>query len=80
MGVAWLNGDVRWMIGGVLLIVNWPYTLIVILPLNNKLMTIAPESAGDETRAVLDHWSALHAGRTALGALAAVVLSWAALS
>lgn len=80
LGAAWLNGDVRWMIGGVLLIVNWPYTLIVILPLNNKLMTIAPESAGDETRAMLDRWNALHAGRTALGALAAVVLSWAALS
>ncbi len=52
----------------------------MILPLNNKLMAIAPESAGDETRAMLDRWNALHAGRTALGALAAVVLAWAALS
>ena len=80
LGAAWLNGDTRWAIGGVLLIANWPYTLIVILPLNNKLMAIAPESANEEARAMLERWNALHAGRTALGALAAIVLSWAALT
>lgn len=79
LGATWFGSDIRWAIGGVLLILNWPYTLIVILPLNNKLMAIAPESGGEEARIMLDRWNALHAGRTALGALATVVLLWAAL-
>jgi hypothetical protein len=80
LAVTFITGDYAWAVGGAVLIANWPYTLIVILPLNNRLMAIAPEAAGADVRAMLDHWNLLHAGRTATGALATLLLIFAALS
>jgi hypothetical protein len=69
--VAWFGlGGLMWLLGAVLMLVNWPYTLFVIMPVNNRLKATALESASAETRALLDRWSFLHAARTALGAAA----------
>jgi len=75
----WQSGDWRWLAGAVLLIANWPYTLIGIMP-NNRLMTMRLEDAGPESRALMEDWGRLHAVRTALGALATVTFLWASLA
>jgi len=75
---AYRSGDWMWAIGGAVLLANWPYTLFAILPLNNRLMTTAPEAANEETRTLLARWDRLHAGRTVLGAASTLVLLWAA--
>ena len=55
----------------------WPYTLLVIMPTNNKLMATPPEAAGPEARRAVEHWAVLHAGRSVLGAAAVLIFLWA---
>lgn len=69
----WQSGNWLWLLGALVLIANWPYTLIGILPTNNTLMALEPARAGPESHALLERWSALHAVRTALGCLAAAI-------
>jgi hypothetical protein len=69
-----------WMYGAVLLVANWPFTLLVIMPTNNRLKAIAPSDAGPESRALIEKWGRLHAVRTALGAAATLFLLCASLS
>jgi hypothetical protein len=61
------------------LVANWPYTLLIIMPTNNRLMTLPLEQAGPESRALIERWGRLHAVRTALGFLATATFLWASL-
>ena len=64
---AWINRDWRWVAGAVLILANWPYTLIGIMPTNNRLKATAETDAGPTSRALLVSWGRLHAVRTVLG-------------
>ena len=79
LGLAawWSTSDWRWLAGGLILVANWPYTLLGIMPTNNRLMAAQVDSAGAETRALIEKWGRLHAVRTALGALSVIVFLWA---
>ena len=76
---AWSSGDWRWIVGAVLILANWPYTLIGIMPTNNRLKAIAESDAGPTSRALLVSWGRLHAVRTVLGLVATLAYLWAAL-
>jgi len=73
----WLTRDWRWLIGAALIFANWPYTLVVILPVNKRLEATPPEAANAETRGLIETWGRLHAGRSALGLAATLVYLWA---
>jgi hypothetical protein len=76
--VAFLSTlDWRWLLGAVVLLANWPYTIFVIMPTNRRLMDTLPEAATAETRHMLERWGALHAGRSALGLVATLIFLWA---
>jgi hypothetical protein len=75
----WQTGGWSWLLGAVVLVANWPYTLLVILPTNNKLMGLDPASAGPDSRKLIEKWARLHAGRTTLGVAATLVFLWASL-
>jgi hypothetical protein len=73
---AWLTADLRWVAGAVLILANWPYTLLVIAPTNNKLNAIAANDAGPASRAMLETWGRLHAVRTMFGIAATLSYLW----
>jgi hypothetical protein len=63
---AWMRGaGGLWLMGGILLGLVIPFTLIVILPTNRKLL--APDIAKKplDARRLLDLWARLHAVRSA---------------
>ncbi len=76
----WQAGHLAWLLGAIVLVANWPYTLLGIMPTNKVLMATEPASAGPVTRALIEKWAALHAGRTALGFAATLIFLWASLS
>jgi hypothetical protein len=43
-------------------------------------MAAESASAGPETRALIERWAALHAGRTVLGSAATLIFLWASMS
>jgi Anthrone oxygenase len=69
----WQSGQWLWLVGAVLMIANWPYTLLAILPTNNRLLAIDPKNSDPSSRALIELWGWLHAGRSALGAFATLI-------
>ena len=74
---AWTSQDWRWLVGAALILANWPYTLLGIMPTNHKIKAIAESDAGPASRAMLETWGRLHAVRTALGGAATAAYLWA---
>ena len=73
----WWTRDWRWLLGALLIFANWPYTLLVILPVNKRLQATPVAAANEETRKLIETWGMLHAGRSALGLAATLVYLWA---
>ena len=73
----WSTRDWRWLFGALLIFANWPYTLLVILPVNKLLEATPVAAANAETRNLIEAWGTLHAGRSALGLAATLVYLWA---
>ena len=74
---TWITRDWRWIIGAALILANWPYTLVGIMPTNRKLKAIAVADAGPAAREMIQKWGRLHAVRTVLGITATVAYLWA---
>jgi hypothetical protein len=74
LGLAawWLTARLGFALGAVLMIANWPWTLIGIMPTNSALMRTELNEAGPASRALIVKWNGLHAVRTGLGALAVI--------
>jgi Domain of unknown function (DUF1772) len=76
--VAFLSTlDWRWLLGAIVLLANWPYTIYVIMPTNGRLMDTPLDAVTAETRRLIERWGMLHAGRSALGLAATLIFLWA---
>lgn len=78
--ITWYQtGDMRWGLGAVILVANWPFTMLVIMPINRRLEAMPPEQPEPEVRALMQQWGSLHAIRSAFGAGATFVFVLAAM-
>src|SRR5580692_10399358 len=68
---AWLGGaSFWWLVAGVLLGSVIPFTLIVILPTNKRLLSPTLDRRSAEAERLLARWGRLHAVRSLLSGLA----------
>jgi hypothetical protein len=71
----WQTRDTLLLVGTVAILAPWPYTLLIIKRVNDRLLALEDAS---QARALVVEWGRLHAGRTVLGALATVLFLAAA--
>jgi hypothetical protein len=70
-GLAWwITGRWAFLGGALLMVANWPWTILAVMPTNQVLYETRPEDADPQTRSLIIKWNRLHAVRTVLGALA----------
>ena len=70
---AWVRGDVWLALGAVLLGAVVPFTLVVILPTNDRLLDPDLDPRGKTARELLVRWGRLHATRSILSSAAFVL-------
>ena len=71
--LAWYETkELAFLLGALIMIANWPWTLLVIKRVNDPLMGTAPENASSASRALILKWNALHSVRTVLAGAAAI--------
>ena len=79
--VAWRQTqDFAFLAGALLMIANWLWTFLGIMPTNRILMATVQADATPQTRALIVKWGTLHAVRSALGSLATVAFFWSCVS
>jgi hypothetical protein len=76
----WQTEEPGFLLGAILMIANWPWTFLGIMPTNNALMAIDPADATAQTTALIAKWGSLHGVRSALGCLATMAFLWACIS
>ena len=70
LAVWWFQGETDWLIGGLLLLLNIPFTLVAILPTNKRLESQELKLDSEEAGRLMQRWGWLHAIRSTLSGLA----------
>ena len=77
-GLAWWSsGNMLWLVGAGAMLANWPYTLLVIMPVNHRLEAALSSGNFGDVRPLLVRWGRLHAVRSLLSAVAVVIFLFA---
>ena len=76
IAAAWEGQDWQVLLASVLIGSVVPFTLIVILPTNKRLLDPSLDSNGAEATRLLDRWGLLHSVRTTASLVALVLLLW----
>jgi len=66
----WFQGGAAWLIGGSLLLLIIPFTLVVIFPTNKRLESQELDLHSEEAGRLLRRWGRLHAIRSVLSGAA----------
>jgi hypothetical protein len=72
----WLDRDVRWLVGGLLLFLVIPFTFAVIFPTNRRLESPQLDLDSEQAVRLLRRWGRLHAVRSVLGGFSFAVCLW----
>ena len=71
-----MNGDVRWIIGGITILASWPYAYFVMMPVNIWLFAIPPGKPVSPIRKMMRDWGPLEWGNTLIGFSACCAFAW----
>jgi hypothetical protein len=69
---AWLTGDAWWAVGGLAVSSVLPFTLLVVMPTNRRLLHEQPTDV--EAAILLARWGRLHWARTLAGIVGLLIL------
>ena len=69
----WFDRGLAWLVGGLLLVLVIPFTLLVIMPTNKRLESQELDLRSEEAGCLLRHWGRLHAVRSILSVVAFVI-------
>jgi hypothetical protein len=72
---AWQQGDFVAALGALLIGAVVPFTLMVIFPVNARLLDVSLDAKGPEAPVLLQRWAQLHAVRSGLSSVAFLVLA-----
>jgi hypothetical protein len=72
--------DSGFLIAALLILANWPWTLLAIMPINRKLNAMDEAAASPQIRELIIKWGSLHAVRSALGIAAALSFFFTSIS
>jgi len=77
---AWLNGaSFWWLVAGALLSTVIPFTLVIILPTNKRLLDPTLDKRSAETERLLARWSRLHGVRSVISSVALLLFLYLAI-
>jgi hypothetical protein len=74
------SGDVRWLVGGVVILASWPYAFFIQMPVNVLLYDARRNAPASTVRELMRDWGVLEWGQTAIGLSAAAIFAWALIS
>lgn len=78
--IAWWQSDhPAFLIGALLLLAGWPWTILVMMRTNKAILAIQPAEAGPQSRALIGKWGRLHLARVAFGVLGTIAMLWGCL-
>jgi hypothetical protein len=80
LAAGWQTRELRFLVGALAMLANWPWTILRINPTNSLLMSLEPMAATGQARALIGKWNQLHAVRTAFGFAATVAFFWGCVS
>ncbi len=71
---VWLTGSSAWWLAGAsLLLMLIPYTLLLVLPINNRLLSPDLEKDSERVAKLLVRWGRLHTVRSLLGLMSFLI-------
>jgi len=73
---AWKQTDRTLLVASLLLVAVVPFTLVVILPTNKRLLDPLLDPTSGQARVLLTRWGRLHAVRTGLSLVAFLIFLW----
>jgi hypothetical protein len=73
----WQTRNAAFALGALAMLANGPWTFLVIMPVNRKLMADDPARPDSQTRALIERWGRLHSARTAFGFVATLAFLYA---
>jgi anthrone oxygenase-like protein len=76
VAVSLLGGGLGWLVAAALVGAVVPFTFVIILPTNHRLLAQGRDLSSSETRELLVRWGRLHASRTLLSLAGAIVYLW----
>jgi hypothetical protein len=68
--------ETPYILGALIALVSWPYTLYVMGPVDNQISALAPKDVG-AARALLWQWGLLEYGQTGIAIAAVLTFLWA---
>ena len=76
VAIAFSSGSPWWLVGALLIFSVIPFTFIVIMPTNKKLLNPEPDQSSAATEALLKKWGKLHAIRSVASTVASILYAY----